>query len=411
MSDAPTPAEQTTMDDIRQMIDTLLQRRGKPILDYIRKRDGESAYQLGLMLDEMARALDINSPSLPHVPIKPWLPTRADAAASKESIVINDCPNCGGTHFGSRACPLLPEEQERVAREAAAWKAVDAAASRATKENHNETTSRDRSVGTQETAAPMEEAVAHRAESEGVGRADQAPSVLRGVAASRAQPETPAPYVNQPCQKPMSGGGRCWLPVHHNGPCSSTTKESETTNVQREVVGVSGGAVGLNRPSGDGLNPSDRPEILRVAVDAKPLASRAPSPQDAETPCPAYKDGKHWYGNRQVIGRDGWRCNCGDFQPITAPAAVVPDPLTGWQPMETAPKDYDTVCFWWMVPKSPEESYTNTSGEPIVSNHKGYRHYGKRNTWGALSKPTYWMPDFAAPPGEAALRRAAGEKP
>jgi hypothetical protein len=33
-------------------------------------------------------------------------------------MVIENCPNCGGTHYGSYACPFLPEEIEKNKRAA-----------------------------------------------------------------------------------------------------------------------------------------------------------------------------------------------------------------------------------------------------------------------------------------------------
>jgi hypothetical protein len=32
--------------------------------------------------------------------------------------MINNCPNCGGTHYGSYKCPLIPEEIEANKRKA-----------------------------------------------------------------------------------------------------------------------------------------------------------------------------------------------------------------------------------------------------------------------------------------------------
>ena len=76
---------------------------------------------------------------------------------------------------------------------------------------------------------------------------------------------------------------------------------------------------------------------------------------------------------------------------------------TRWHPIDARTPREDRV-FFWVVPKTADESYTNTSGEPITSNHKGYRHEGKWGTWGALSKPTHWMP-LPAPPRDADTRQ------
>lgn len=58
--------------------------------------------------------------------------------------------------------------------------------------------------------------------------------------------------------------------------------------------------------------------------------------------------------------------------------------------METAPQT-ETALFW-IVPKSPDESYTDTSGTPIVSHLPPCLFYGKRDGWSALDKATHWQP-------------------
>jgi hypothetical protein len=69
----------------------------------------------------------------------------------------------------------------------------------------------------------------------------------------------------------------------------------------------------------------------------------------------------------------------------------------GWHPIATAPKR-ETV-FFWVVPKTPEESYVDTSGNPIVSSGPPRLHMGQHGTWGSLSKATHWMPLPAPPAG------------
>lgn len=71
---------------------------------------------------------------------------------------------------------------------------------------------------------------------------------------------------------------------------------------------------------------------------------------------------------------------------------------SNWQPMETCPKDEEV--FFWVVPKLPEEAFTDTSGNPIFSTHAGYLHRGKWQSWGSLSKPTHWQ-KLPFPPAEA----------
>jgi hypothetical protein len=83
-----------------------------------------------------------------------------------------------------------------------------------------------------------------------------------------------------------------------------------------------------------------------------------------------------------------------------ADAAGTPRAPHGWQPIETCPRDQEV--FFWLVPKTAEESYADTSGWPIVSHHAPYWRRGRWQSWGALSKPTHWMPLPDPPAGDAA---------
>ena len=67
-----------------------------------------------------------------------------------------------------------------------------------------------------------------------------------------------------------------------------------------------------------------------------------------------------------------------------------------WQPMESLPSR-EMEVFFWVVPKLPEEVYTDTSGNPIFSTHAPYLHRGKHGTWSSLSKGICWM-HLPAPP-------------
>lgn len=69
-----------------------------------------------------------------------------------------------------------------------------------------------------------------------------------------------------------------------------------------------------------------------------------------------------------------------------------------WQPIETAPREEEV--FFWIVPKTAEESYTDTSGRSICSTAPPYLHRGKWKTWNSLSKATHWMPLPARPPSK-----------
>ncbi len=71
-----------------------------------------------------------------------------------------------------------------------------------------------------------------------------------------------------------------------------------------------------------------------------------------------------------------------------------------WQPIETLHADLvNTRLFFWIVPKTPEEAYCNTSGDPIFGTFEPYLMIGKYKSWSSLSKATHWMPLPAAPRG------------
>lgn len=70
-----------------------------------------------------------------------------------------------------------------------------------------------------------------------------------------------------------------------------------------------------------------------------------------------------------------------------------------WQPIATAPKDYTKEALFWIVPKTPEESYVNTSGDSIFGDFKPYLHMGSYGSWSSLSKATHWM-QLPDPPKE-----------
>lgn len=62
-----------------------------------------------------------------------------------------------------------------------------------------------------------------------------------------------------------------------------------------------------------------------------------------------------------------------------------------WCSMETAPRDF--VCLWWVVPKTAEEAYCDTSGNPIVARSLEPRMVmGKHGHWSSLMKAIYWHP-------------------
>ena len=82
-----------------------------------------------------------------------------------------------------------------------------------------------------------------------------------------------------------------------------------------------------------------------------------------------------------------------EFLPRDLAAVPLASPPEGrWQPIETVPKGAE--LWFWVVPKSPEESYTDTSGNPIVSSGKPRLHRGKYGTWSAF--PALRLPRLIA---------------
>lgn len=73
-----------------------------------------------------------------------------------------------------------------------------------------------------------------------------------------------------------------------------------------------------------------------------------------------------------------------------------------WQPIETAPRDADLL--FWVVSKSAEEAYVDSSGKPIVSHAPPRLHRGRFGSWSALSKATHWRPLPEPPPTLDELR-------
>lgn len=65
---------------------------------------------------------------------------------------------------------------------------------------------------------------------------------------------------------------------------------------------------------------------------------------------------------------------------------------TFWIPVGTDPhRDYE--CLWWVVPKTAEEAYCDTSGNPIIgASLKPRMVMGKYGSWCSLEKAIYWHP-------------------
>jgi hypothetical protein len=61
-----------------------------------------------------------------------------------------------------------------------------------------------------------------------------------------------------------------------------------------------------------------------------------------------------------------------------------------WQPIASAPQN-ERVLFWVRA-KTADESYVNSSGEPIVCKvTQPHYHIGKYGTWSSLSTATHWV--------------------
>jgi hypothetical protein len=62
-----------------------------------------------------------------------------------------------------------------------------------------------------------------------------------------------------------------------------------------------------------------------------------------------------------------------------------------WQPIATAPTDGEAL--FWVVPKTAEEAYGDTSGVPIVAESLTPRlMLGFYGQWSSLEKALWWMP-------------------
>ena len=69
--------------------------------------------------------------------------------------------------------------------------------------------------------------------------------------------------------------------------------------------------------------------------------------------------------------------------------------VTEWHPIETAPRG--PACLFWVVPKSAEETWTDTSGWPVTARGEPYIVMGPYGDWDSLWKATHWMPLPRAP--------------
>lgn len=82
-------------------------------------------------------------------------------------------------------------------------------------------------------------------------------------------------------------------------------------------------------------------------------------------------------------------------QPLYLHPSPAPSCPEGWQPIETAPMN--VLALFWVVPLSEDETFTDTSGKPILSSGEPRIRMEKYGGWSSLSKATHWMPLPAAP--------------
>lgn len=66
-----------------------------------------------------------------------------------------------------------------------------------------------------------------------------------------------------------------------------------------------------------------------------------------------------------------------------------------WQPIETAPRDKH--AWFWIRPKTAEETYVDTSNRPIVSPGEAHAEYTRYGRWSSLWTATHWMPNDPPP--------------
>lgn len=81
------------------------------------------------------------------------------------------------------------------------------------------------------------------------------------------------------------------------------------------------------------------------------------------------------------------------------------EPPSAWQPIETAPHDREVL--FWVVPLSADETYRDTSGNPITSGEKPRMMFCRFGRWSSLSKAIYW----ADVPGSPTVTKSEEPEP
>ena len=94
---------------------------------------------------------------------------------------------------------------------------------------------------------------------------------------------------------------------------------------------------------------------------------------------------------------------------IAAVLALLPLAGDGWLPIATAPKHEE--CWFWIRPLTAEESFHDSSGNPIVAMvgpRKTFTVYGR---WSSLMTAVLWQPGPSDPPSPPLAGDAEPKEP
>lgn len=73
--------------------------------------------------------------------------------------------------------------------------------------------------------------------------------------------------------------------------------------------------------------------------------------------------------------------------------------MSAWHPISTWNHwhHHTEYAFFWVVPKTADEAYVDSSGTPIVSTRAPHWLYGRYETWSSLEKATHWREPLEPP--------------
>lgn len=72
--------------------------------------------------------------------------------------------------------------------------------------------------------------------------------------------------------------------------------------------------------------------------------------------------------------------------------------MSEWISVEAEKPDPDKECWYWIVPKTEEETYHDSSGKPIISKMEPCAVVTKWQWWSSLTKATHWQPYIVPEP-------------